>query len=131
MTISIKNFIIVIISVLFIWQCGTERPDHITAEMKSDFQLLPSSGVGLAFINLENMRGSDFYQKLIEQDLQEKLNNSVYKKFTEKTGFDIRNDLHKIYMVMLSGKDFSEESGLFLAKGSFDKEFADWFIGQL
>jgi hypothetical protein len=130
MKLFLKYFLVLFISVLFIWQCGTERPDPITAEMKKDLDLLPSSGLGLAYINLEHMRDSDFYKEFIDQHMEDKLDHSIYKQFKEKTGFDIQQDLHQMYIVLLSGEKLSEENGLFLAKGSFDKNKLDLFIEE-
>jgi len=122
--------LIVIISVIIFIQCGRERPESISEEMKTDMQLLPGSGIGLAYLNLEHLRSSTLYKDLLGDDLKKGLNNSIYRRFAEKTGFDIQEDLNQVYMVMLSGQELSEESGFILAKGSFDAAKLNSFMEE-
>ncbi len=99
-----KQLITVVLLVLALslfWQCAKEKPEGLTKQMTQEIALLPANAAGVGFVNLAQIRKSEFYSMLSDSGRHNPFINPEYKDFVNATGLDLRRDINEIYFSMM------------------------------
>ena len=90
--------IILVLTVFF--QCSRDHSEALSSEMTRELALLPSSAVGLGYLNIKGVKKSPFYA-MVKKNLEENpFYSDDYQEFMEATGMDIREDIDELYFSM-------------------------------
>lgn len=111
---------------LLLWQCG-RGPESMSSDMSHQLAMMPA-GAGLAYVNLEQIRSSDFYQLFLDSLNGNMDHNERMNEFVEATGVDPRKDVQEIYVALNPGKGDDEERFLAVLIGRYDPEKVIRFI---
>ena len=105
---------------MLLWQCG-RGPESMSSDMSRRLAMMPASD-GLVYVNLDQIRASDFYQLFLDS-LDGKMNHDRrMSEFIEVTGVDPRKDVQEIYAAVNPGKGSGEERFLAVVIGRYDPE---------
>lgn len=102
--------------------CAREEPEPISTSMAQQLAYLPDSGVGLVYLNIRELRDTDFFAGITDEKFEDRIDNRDYREFVEKTGFDFIKDLDEFYMTLLPGKPFKNQNVFLFVRGRFERE---------
>jgi hypothetical protein len=119
-----KKVIVIFISIILLgtilWQCE-QRVTPVSSTMKKELSRLPESAIGLAYVNINKIKESEFFS-LVEEKFNMELNKDEdYRDFTEATGFDFTKDVSEMYVTFAPGETRGQKQFLAVIKGNFDE----------
>lgn len=114
------HIVTVFILALVLWQCG-KGPESISSDMSHRLAMMPASD-GLLYVNLDQIRASDFYQLFLDSLNGKMSPDGHMQEFTDATGVDPRKDVQEIYAAVNPGERHGEENFLAVLIGRYDAE---------
>ncbi len=104
------------------WQCGGEKETTVAQGVTAEFARFPGSPFALGYMNIDDIRNSDF-----QEYLDKKMNNPLfmdedYRNFEELTGLEIRRDIDQIFIALEEPQKSDEPEFLMVVKGRFNPE---------
>lgn len=132
-----KNAVILSLLFLFsvgLYQCSGNNPQALTGEMNNHLALLPEDATGVAFVNIEQMRQSPFFNMMIDSLEMHTHDNDDLRDFVDATGFNLEKDVEAIYAAFLTdtyqeARD-QHDNALVIAIGNFDAEKITAYINH-
>jgi hypothetical protein len=113
------------------WQCARERVEPVSSDMAQQLALMPQSTSGLAYINLEKMRQSPFYEMMQDSLRNRMRQHRELDEFAEATGFDIREDVREVYLSFDPNPQKREGNFLIVALGQYyPQKIMDYIAAQ-
>lgn len=123
---AIYSVVLMLIAVL-LWQCARERVEPVSSGMAKELALLPPSTSGLAYLNLEKMRQSPFYEMMQDSLRNHMRQHREFDDFQEATGFDIREDVNEVYVAFDPDPRHRQGDFLMVAIANYDpQKLADY-----
>lgn len=119
-----KKVILVFFSILLLgsllWQCE-QRITPVSSTMKKELSRLPESATGMAYLNVDKIKESEFFSMFEEKFKMELNDDEDYQDFTEATGFDFTKDVDEMYVAFAPGESRDQKQFLAVIKGNFDE----------
>ncbi len=117
------NFLTVILATVFLSQCsGGDYAQGVSADMEAQLALLPDNTNGLAYINLDKMRESVFYEMALDS-MEDRINDDEeFQELVDATGFDLRKDVNEVFVVFDPNAKKRDASVLAMVNGKFDED---------
>lgn len=120
-----KKVIIVFISIMLLgtllWQCE-KVTTPVSSSMKKELSRLPESAIGMAYVNINKIKESEFFSMFEDKFNMELNEDEDYQDFTDATGFDFTKDVDEMYVTFAPGESRDQKQFLAVIKGSFDEE---------
>lgn len=114
-------FISIVVSGALLWQC--ERAvTPVPSAMKKELSRLPEAAAGMAYMNVWQIKRSQFFAKFKENLERELLEEENYRDFSDAAGFDLTKDIAEAYVVFAPGKSQDDKEFLAVIKGNFDED---------
>ncbi|MDZ7343136.1 MAG: hypothetical protein ONA90_01340 [candidate division KSB1 bacterium] len=113
--------------VLAMLSAGCSRPvaTSLPAAVDQHLEWIPRTAEGVIYVDLKSLRASALAKEL-EKDWGERMKpwreETDYRQFMEKAGFDIEKDLEQILVGMENGDHESMHSPTVIATGNFDEQ---------
>ncbi len=100
--------------------CSNSGGEGVSSEVAKQFSQMPASVNGLAYVNMDQLRKSMFYE-MITDSMEVHINeNDEFRELVESTGFDFRRDIDEVFMGFDPVTPRNNEAVLMLVKGRFD-----------
>ena len=119
-----KKVIIVFISIMLLgtllWQCE-KVTTPVSSSMKKELSRLPESAIGMAYVNINKIKESEFFSMFEDKFNMELNEDEDYQDFTDATGFDFTKDVDEMYVTFAPGESRDQKQFLAVIKGSFDE----------
>lgn len=114
--------LLMLVAAALLWQCSGESNASLSSDMKAQLALMPDDTKGLAYMNLDKIRQSPFYEMALDSMEDRIDNDEEFQELVDATGFDLRRDVSEIFVTF--EPDPRERGGAVLAvvKGTFDPE---------
>lgn len=126
---AIYSAVLMLIAIA-LWQCARERVEPVSSAMAKQLALLPQSASGLAYINLEKMRQSPFYEMMRDSMENRMRHDRDFEELVEATGFDFRKDVNEVYVSFDPNPQKHEGKFLVVAIGNYDPEKIMDFVAK-
>lgn len=110
----------VLLLAMLLWQCG-RGPESMSSDMSRRLAMMPASD-GLAYVNLAQIRASDFYQLFLDSLNGKMRSDGKMKEFIEATGVDPRKDVQEIYAAVDPAGGHGDERFLAVLIGRYNPE---------
>ena len=115
-------FVVLMLIAITLWQCARERVEPVSSDMAKELAMLPQSTSGLAYLNLEKMRRSPFYEMMQDSLRKQMRHHRELDEFQEATNFDIRKDVNEVYVAFDPNPSHYEGDFLMVAIANYDPQ---------
>ncbi len=118
-------FALLALFALFVVNCSRSTSTSMPAAVNQHLAWIPQEANSVAYFDMQSMRQSEL-GKSLEKDFNGKISrwrdDEDYKRFLEKTGFDIEKDLHSVLMGFDGNREATMQHTAVIATGNFDEQ---------
>jgi hypothetical protein len=114
-----KVIFAIIIIVILCTGCSIDRAEPLSEQTIQQIAMLPQNSQVLGYVNAQQMLKSPVYELIKSESGRDPFMNEMYREFTEKTGFDLREDIVDLLFAGSFAPD-EETTGLFVAFGNYN-----------
>ena len=94
----IKAVILLLAGCMLLLHCGNDGFEGVSSDVANQFSQMPESVSGLAYVNMDQVRKSLFYE-MITDSMEMHINeDEEFRDLVDATGFDFRRDIDEVYI---------------------------------
>jgi len=116
-----------VISALFL-SCAAEKTEPISDAMQKQISMLPPNSDMVGYINFDKVKDSEFFKLFMDSVADNPFGDDEYLEFVKRTGLDIQQDIHEMYVVSGSNSENPIEDGFAMVTGNFEPDKLISFI---